>query len=644
MFDCLKFQRFPGIPSPLVVAACFTILAALPAPAFDFEKPPTADDRRALIDQGFPESLKILEAGLVRFDNPQKKGARPSKDSGFAQWMDLWRWCELLARDVPAEETALVQRHFFRRSGTGQVVLCPPGVTPPPDGVALHPGEAAGMAAAPDVRQAVLRNLLPPETRLEGASLADVAGASLAADVMSDPEFLRAFFSTWDSRDFAPLVLKNLRDIREAHPGRWTEYANLAIAIAAVNDSALPPYWPHHQVRSDLVPREVPAPADQFGRWVEANASGRLLHDLRRFSAGQLTFVVDAFLASSEIAWAKKNIPFHIGIFGRAFSSIRYREDRIKSRRFFWNEEAYTFAAIRKRGGICIDQAYYAAYAGKALGLPTVLFNGQGSNGGHAWFGYMSGVNKWELDCGRDPSQNLVTGIALDPRTWQPVSDHVLRQLAARFRSTPAFLASTNDLAMARILLKSGDTLRAAVSLENAARTCPQNPEAWMRWTEFLETSGAPVVERIRIHEQAVKALSRDPDSRVLHQQAAADLHRASGNAGQAQATENRILTQNLGNRSDLSCEAAAARVREALAAEGIDKAALVFHSQLRSIGKAGGGNFVKEVGVPFVTALVEKNQKSRALRTVEIMRRQFAPLNGSPLDLALKEMGQQCR
>jgi len=641
---CLKSRRLPGLPASRVVAGLLIIFSGLCASAFDFQKPPSAEDRRILIEQGFSASLRQLEVGLADFYQPQKNGTSPRKDSAFVQWMDVWRWCELLASDVSTEEAALVRRHFLRRSGSGQVVLCPPGVTPPPDGVALRPEEAAVLAAAPDVRQAVLRNLLPSDSSLTGASLADVAGAPLAGDAMNNPEFLRAFFSTSDSQDFAPLVLKNLRVIREAHPTAWKEYANLAIAVAVVNDSSLPPYWPHQQVRPDLVPREVAPPAVQFGRWVDANSSGRLLHDLRRFSAGQLTFVIDAFLAPSEIAWAKKNISLHIGIFGRTFTSIRYREDRIKGRRFFWNEEPYTFSAIRKRGGICIDQAYYAAYAGKALGLPTVLFNGQGSNGGHAWFGYMSGANKWELDCGRDPAQNLVTGTAFDPRTWQPVSDHGLRQLAARFRSTPAFLASTNDLAMARIFLKAGDTARAAAALENAARLCPQNPEAWLRWTEFLETSAAPVAERIRIHEQAVKALSRDPDAKVLHQQALVNLHRESGNAVQAAATENHILTQNLGKRSDLSCEAAATRVRDALANESVEKATLVFHSQLRSIGKAGGGNFVKDVGVPFVTALVEKKQKQQALRAVESMRRQFAPAAGSPLDLALKEMVQQCR
>lgn len=642
MFDRLKIPT-RRVSRALCLAA-FSVLLAIPtARAFNASLQPTAEDRRKVLEQGFAASLKELESALTLAYSPEKK-ASSAKNAAFVQWIDLWRWCELLSRDVASEERALVQRHFLRRTGSGEIILCPPGVVPPPDAAPLRPEEVAALTAASNVRQAVAEQLLPSGAPATAGQLGDIAGTPLASAMMSDPDILRSFLSTWDYRDFAPLVLKNLRSIRGAHPSKWREYADLAIAIAVVNDSALPPHWPHQQVSPDLVPRDIPSPAEQFRRWVDANESGLLLLDLRRFTADQLTFVVDAFITPSETAWARENNSVHIGVFSRALRSIRYREDRIKQGRFFWTQSPYTFAAIRKNGGICIDQAYFAAYTGKALGIPTVLFNGQGSNGGHAWFGYMGAPNKWELDCGRDPEQNLVTGIAFDPRTWEPVSDHDLRQLAARFRRTPEFLASTNDLAMARIFLKSGDITCAAAALENATRTCPQNPEPWIRWTEFLETSGAPLERRIRVHEQAAKALSRNADSKVIHQNAVATLLRQSGNSAQAEAAEKRLLSQNLGNRADLSCEVAASRVREALATEGVEQAALVFHAQLRTIGKTGGGNFVKEVGIPFVSALIEKGQKSRALRTVDIMRQQFVPQKGSPLDLALKEMSLECK
>ncbi|NDG71102.1 MAG: hypothetical protein EBY32_07315, partial [Proteobacteria bacterium] len=366
-----------------MLAAIFVMLPTGSALATGFDQPPSASDRQAIVSKGFAASLSDLESRLLVAYKTGKAGS-PAKDAALGEWLDLWRWCELLSMDVASEERALVQRHFLRRTGSGEIILCPPGVVPPPDAAPMRPDEVAALTATSNVRQAVAEKLLPPSAPATAGQLDNIAGTPLASAIMADPDILRSFLSTWDSHDFAPLVLKNLRSIHEAHPTKWREYADLAIAISVVNDSALPPHWPHQQVRPDLVPRDIPSPAEQFRRWVDANERGRLLLDLRRFTADQLTFVVDAFLTPSETAWAQQNISLHVGVFGRAFRSIRYREDRIKQGRFFWTQSPYTFAAIRKNGGICIDQAYFAAYTGKALGLPTVLFNGQGSNGGHA--------------------------------------------------------------------------------------------------------------------------------------------------------------------------------------------------------------------------------------------------------------------
>ena len=89
---------------------------------------------------------------------------------------------------------------------------------------------------------------------------------------------------------------------------------------------------------------------------------------------------------------------------------------------------------------------------------------------------------------------------------------------------------------------------------------------------------------------------------------------------------------------------AAAARVTSALEAGGVEKGVLEFHKQLQTIGKAGGGNFVNQVGVPFINALIKKGSKTRALRTVDIMRQKFDPLESSPLDLQLNSMTKACK
>ena len=603
---------------------------------------PTSQDRARIVAEGFASAATRIGNGLA--DAYKSQGQNTSKDAAFTQWLDLWRWCDLLSRNTSMDNAALVQRYFFRDSQSTQLILCRPGIAPPDVALSLTMDEATRLMENPEIRKAILDDALPPGSALESVPLTDILGKSLAVELMNDPEFLRMFFSTCNGADFQPLVLRNLRDIRESYPAKWHEYMDLSIALAVVNDSALPTFWPHPQVSPQFVQKDVPPVAQQFVRWVEANESHKLLLDLRKLRPDQIKFVVDGFLKNEEMAWARKNIRLHVGNYSEAFAMIPYRDDRIQKKRYFWDERPYTFSAIQKNGGICIDQAYFAAFTGKALGLPTILFSGQGTNGGHAWFGYMSGSNKWALDCGRDPTQNLVTGTALDPQSWKPVSDHDILQLTARFREKPEYLASTTDRTMAAIFEKANRWEDAKLALQHATRICPENPEAWAALSDLLEQTHASADERKSVHEQAAKALAKNPDAKVEHQQAIADLQREAGKSKDAAQMEQQILTQNLNNRSDLSCEMAAARVNAVMEEGDITKASKEFYQQLQSIGKSGGGNFVNQVGVPFIRALLGKGEKIRARRAVEILYKKFEPSFNSPLDLQLRSLAKECK
>ena len=573
------------------------------------------------------------------------KGGRPgiAENPAFGVWLDLQQGCELFARSCDAETAALVRRHFFRERSSGNLFFLPPGQAVPEDLQSIEPGEAEAMAGHPQIRAQLEKDALPLGALIPEGTLAGIAGEKLAGELLTDPALARAFFSTLSEQDYAPMVLKNLRDIREAHPG-WLEYQNLAIALTVVNDSAVPDFWPHIQVTPSLVPKEIPSVATQFARWVAAHKAGRLELDPRKLSPGQLKFVVDAFVSESELEWARKNVRLNRSNFDRAFSEVAYRPERIKTRRFFWNSSPYTLEAIRKKGGICMDQAYYAMIAGKAHGLPTLFFTGQGKDGGHAWFGYMKRDDKWELDVGRYSQQNYAVGQALDPQTWQPISDHELRLLAARFRDKPEFAASMNDLAMAAIFEKNGETAKAAAAYASAVQTCPQNPDAWQRQGEFLARTGAPLEEQKKFHEEAARSLGSSPDLKVRHQNALADLHRKAGDTASAGKIERTIVAQNRRERTDLGVGVAADKVNAAIASGNLDAAAAEFHRQLYALGKNGGGDFLKQVGLPFIQALVKNGKNTRARRAIHTMRQQLSPEPGSLLDMALRDLEQSTR
>jgi hypothetical protein len=613
--------------------------------AQDFQSPPTPSDIVAIATEGFPAASKRLGQTLAKGYQPGQRGkAGSSGNPAFSAWLDLWRWCDLFAQTAEEQTTALVQRSFFKERGTDKLFFVSPGLQKTDALQAIGVQEAATMAAHPQIREQLEKAMLPPNAHLPTGSLGAVAGKALAADLLSKPEISRSFFSSLSDHDYLPLVLQNLRTIRDAHPGKWQEYANLAIAIAIVNDSAIPDFWPHIQVTPGLVPQRMLPVEQQFARWVDANESQKLLLDPRKLSPGQLKFIVDAFVTEDELAWARKNIQLNRSNFERAFFQVNHRQDRIKNKVFHWTETPYTLAWIRQKGGICVDQAYYATIAGKAHGLPTLFFAGQGKDGGHAWFGYMKGDDRWVLDCGRYSQQNYAIGQALDPQTWQPISDHELKLLAARFRDKPPFAASMNDLAMAAIFQNQGLTSRAGEALQSAVHTCPENPDAWAALGRFLEQTGASSEQHRRFHEDAIQQFSSIADLKVKHQTALAAIHREGGDGESANKLERNILLKNRRNRSDLSVGIAAQKINAILATGNIDEAAAEFHRQLYTLGKNAGGDFVRDVATPYIQALLDRDNKVRARRSLATMRQHLSPERGSLLDLAIREMEAAAR
>lgn len=481
-------------------------------------------------------------------------------------------------------------------------------------------------------------------TQLSERDTTELLDGGFAKELFSDASVSRMFFATLSVQDSAPRVLANIRSIREAHPQKWREYMSLAIAIAVVNDVRVPSTWPHHQVQTALVPISILPVEEQFSRWVSANEERHLMLDPRKLSPSQLKFVVDAFVSDEELAWARKNVRLNRTRFDQAYFQVAYRNDRLKAQEYDWNSGPYTLKEIRKNGGICVDQAYYASIAGKANGLPTLFFTGQGQDGGHAWFGYMRSDDRWEIDCGRYSQQNYAIGEALDPQTWQPISDHEMELLAARFRDKPEFAASENMLAVAEILEKAGENQPADQALEKAIQLCPKNSGAWDARGAFLKRTGTPPQERILFHKQAATQFSTQADLSVLHQQELSAIYQEMGDSSSSQKIERQILLQNRHKRSDLSVNIAAKQLGTHLEAGNIQAAESLFRKQIQSLGETGGGNFFYDVATPYINLLIKNGDKSEARRTIDLVRRKLNPELDSIIDNSLDKMEAEAK
>ncbi len=633
--------RRPG-PAALTLAAFITLAVVSGGRAQRVQTAPLDSDRAYVPQLGWSEAADQIGTALREAYRPGRSGMTSSvANRAFRSWLLIQQWSELLARDESAELARFFGQHLF--SGTAgserKFTFVGPGITPPDTLAPLDETTLQAIVTNPDLIASLTDDLLPARYTPRSGPLSEHLDPEFLAAMVADEDFLRAFFTTLSDHDFTPLVLANLASIWATHRSDWIAYRHLAIAIAVVLDASPPKDWPHDQVAPSEVPIESPAPADWFAFWVEANAGSKLYNDLRKLAPEQLKFVIDAPLAASEYAWAQANAKFPRTDFGRAFSSIDYDHPRLVTRQYDWPGGPYTLAAIAARGGICVDQAYFAMVAGKARGLPTLYFVGQGTDGGHAWFGYMKGSDRWDLDCGRYLNQGYAVGTALDPQTWLPINDHALQSLAKNFRRTPDYLASQADLAMAALFERTADHPAALAAFDSAISTSPANDNAWDAKTAFLARTEAPPEARTAHHEAALAQFSNDQDIKARHQLALAALARTGGNESAAQRYEDRLISQNRRDRSDLAITVAAQRLTALVERDQFDEALTEYRDALQRLGKTGGGSFFYEIVRPLAVTFARRDDPDTASAILQAAESALDPEPDSILEKEFKTL-----
>jgi tetratricopeptide (TPR) repeat protein len=610
---------------PLIAAALASATAAPPAP-------PTPAEIDALLADGYRQAAEKTGTLVMEHHQPLRGRLDLNRSrEALEAWITLHRWCALLARDPVEHDAAVLGHHLYRDGDQPELILLQSGVARPDGLDQLEGEELLEFAASPAGQRALRRNLLAP-------AAADLPPPSkeFLQRLVTDAEWSAMVLEALSPRDHVPTVLRFLEEIEKTHPADFREYPALATAIAITNDARLPADWPHHQVARELFPLAVAPVTDQFASWVAAHRGSRLLLDPRKLSPAQLAFMVDAYVEPAELDWARKNVRLGRSTFDRAFDSIAYDDGRLAAAEFTWTAEPYTLEAISERGGICVDQAWFAALAGKARGLPTLFFTGQGADGGHAWFGYMRADDRWEVDCGRHARGNYAVGEAMDPRTWLPITDHELLLLASNRRDTREFRASAQEVHVAALQLRSDQPAKALETLQSAIAFRPDNPDLWDAMTTALETLDATAVDRLDHHRAAATRFSRHPDIEARHSMGIARILREQGKEEEAARIERSILLRNRRDRPDISIETASDSFSRLLEEGDLDGAGAEFRRQLRTLGGSGGGTFFQLIAKPYIMALIDSDDGRRAERELRSLRRALRPERGSVLDLEI--------
>jgi len=601
---------------------------------FDISRVPTVQDVESIRSMGWAAAAAELEPELAAAWQPAHFAQAGSTGHAlFRQWQLIYQWCRLLGTPEPDILRAYLGRRLMQDpADPGKMLIIPPGLPLPTDATGRLLPTAADKLEGAHVPPHILQALLPDDYTLQDGPVARRAKEEFLARLLAEPEFLREFFRQLTPDDFPPVALTRLEQLYTAHPHKWPEYRSLMLAYALVYDQRQPSFWPHHQVPSAAVPSMDESLAERFGWYVQRNDARKLDYDLRRLSAEELKFVIDAPVPRSELEWAAKNVRTGRGQFDRVFSAVNYDHRRAEQGVFHWPHGRYLLGNIELWGGICTDQAYFASLAGKARGIPTIYFAGQGTDGGHAWFGYLRGPDKWELDAGRFLNQNYTVGQALDPQTWLPITDHELVYFSGRAARQPKVDAALGDLAMAEMFARRGDTERELSAAVSAVHQAPQLVAAWDAQEQAL--AGQDDADGLRaLYGRAIENFRRENDLKVRYQARLAELERAGGDAGVAQRLEERMIADNRRQRADLSTAAGAEALARLVEAGDYEKAMRDYRSLVRKLAGPGGGNFFYDVVRPFVRALRAAGREKDAERALQHARREMGFEAGSILD-----------
>lgn len=438
---------------------------------------------------------------------------------------------------------------------------------------------------------------------------------------LSNPAFSDEFFALLSPVDYVPGVFQILNELHFANPVKFKTYANLALAIAVVYDVSPPPFWPHSQVPEAVLPRKLPNAVEAFKWWIAQDEAGRTYHRLTALGPGELKFVIDATAPFSELEWSQQVANYPLNSLARAYTMVRYDADRVQRDELNWKGGTYALDDILSAGGICADQAYFAAQVGKARGVPTLLFRGEGVDSRHAWFGFLDAKQNWQLDAGRYAEQRFVTGYALDPQTWRQLSDHELRFISERFYATPAFHQSRIHVEFAADFLANGNAVAAANAALKAIACEPRNLVAWETFVSAQKALDRPAVEREQTYRDAAATFAAFPDVETAYSVRLVESLRARGDNAAADLEQSRMTRKLQGNRSDIALLAQRKALVQSFTSQPLPEQIQLYQNLVSTLGKDGGVPFFDQIVLVFVEHLLQLQQREEAVKAVELAR-----------------------
>jgi len=416
----------------------------------------------------------------------------------------------------------------------------------------------------------------------------------LAVDGLSDKAV--SYVNESDNKTvFIEILSKLLGDDKR----KFERYMNLAIAIAMVWDEPFPDSWPHPNVNRSDVPIGNLDVLSMFKYFVSSHENGRLKIGLDRLSVRELCFVIDTPVELNELKYAQQIKLKSLKDLERLYKIIPYDQQRINSEEYEWPHGPYRLIDIGlKKGGICMDQSYFAAHAAKSQGVPSILFMGQGRSGGHAWVGYLESRGRWKLNAARWASEKYPVGFAYDPQTWERISDTQFEFYLKSNGDSPSRVKGKLVLAWA---LLNKDSSQFESLLQVAAKIMPRSKEPWQIELKHLDDRNASPEEMRFFWIRWINNFKEEKGTKAKGQIELLKVLRKLELNSAAVKLSRQIVNENRSGRFDLGITVASDEVFDLQRSKDWTKAHRKYKVTLEQFRTSSGGHLFYNLIEPYV-------------------------------------------
>ncbi len=394
---------------------------------------------------------------------------------------------------------------MLRRSLLATVKSIGAGSVTPQGLMALAKNPAFTLA----LEQAAFLATLPPQA---GATITQQREAhSFYSWLLSTPSALESWLLTVrPAHDDIGAALEQWAELVKKDPAAKDKYMNLALACALVFEKPM-------KLSRDYSDVTISA-TERYAYYKRHAAKGDLALNPDKLTARDLVWVVSAPVPESEMEWALQKMKLRQKSWGGAYNIVEYDMERaVKDTNKY---DAYTFSEILKKGGICGDRSYFAAYTARAAGIPAAYISGDGARGGHAWISWLSEENKWEFS-GRYSGYPL--GSSRNAQTGKSESEQEFIRRTDRSASDEGLLRGLRPVWLAQAVEADGAVDIAALIFDGASALGDKVPAVWQAKLAFWSSHrGDASVEQWRGFLDVLKRQMKD-DPNILAEARAAE-------------------------------------------------------------------------------------------------------------------------